>query len=104
MGMFDDIKYNGKWYQSKSFDCEMDSYEIDKGRLYRLLWKREDLPESEWTEFLGIVSKTRMVANGREDMEFHGIMRFYDSKETYRAKFTDGNLVGITLLPEETEE
>ena len=33
MGMFDTIKYEGKDYQTKNFDCDMGIYKIENERL-----------------------------------------------------------------------
>ncbi len=103
MGMFDDVKcevplpdgFIGN-FQSKTFDCLMDTYVIRAdGRLVRDDgWLRRSDGKPQQT-----------------DMNFHGIMRFYTNEGSrkdgtyrwheYSAKFTDGALVSIDIIPDD---
>ena len=92
MGMFDYIRseiplpdgFAGE-LQTKDFNCDMGLHVIRAdGRLI--------------LEILDHTDEAR-----HEDANYHGIVRFYGSDEhknwhEYLAKFTDGNLVGITIV------
>ena len=98
MGLFDTVRcdmplpdgYDGDdGFQTKSLDCEMDTYRITaEGRLIREVWDSEPA----------------------YDMYFHGIINFYcfeghDPKDwvwhEYNAKFTDGVCESITVAESE---
>ena len=81
MGMYDNLLYQGKKYQTKNFECGMDDYILtDEGHLLRNV--------SGWSKEENYV-----------DTHYHGIVTFYTiDQETwieYTAKFTDGILVEI---------
>lgn len=127
MGMFDTVLLVGhslpddgekhretEWWQTKDFDCTMEPIRIQHGRLVRDEWHYEDVPKAErpfpdapegdLRSWCG--SLRRVIDRQDVDMNFHGVMEFYtyitETKESFRyhAKFTDGNLVSITRLPE----
>lgn len=102
VGMFDDVRcevplpdgWEGQGLQSKDFDCEMSLLTIRAdGRLVydRRNWRERDPATAE-------------------DLDFHGYFHFYGSEgrestpewrwHEYRAKFTDGQLVGIDHIRE----
>lgn len=127
MGMFDTVKLVGHalpdegeqhretaWWQTKDFDCSMETIRIQNGRLVRDKWHYEETPKeqrpfpnAEPGTLQSICGILRTVIDERDvDMNFHGVMSFgcYLSKTqesfSYEAKFTDGNLVSITRVPE----
>ena len=89
MGMFDDVKYDGRDFQTKDFECEMHQYRIEGGRLLRR--------QVRWGEGDNIIEDPPL------DIGFHGWLNFYRGNarewEEYNAKFTDGNLVEIIRVP-----
>lgn len=121
MGMFDNIVCDRIMpdgldgseveFQTKDFDNEMDVITITTdGRLKRDLWHYEDTSKDKlpypdakpgsWQSICGII--TRVVDKEDVDMNFHGTFYFYASDKDkkwheYIAKFTDGNLVEITV-------
>lgn len=131
MGMFDDIKcdmplpngFTGQHFQSKDLDCCMDSYHITAGGrlLKRYVDRVEPVSEDQW-EHVGATdplrqiwheqSKTKKVYAWR-DTNFHGMLNFYTHEGSmgdgtwkwheYNAKFTDGQLVEITQVPDEEQ-
>ena len=120
MGMFDQVHYNGRVFQTKDFECLMTDYYIENGRLlgsvghaedrspataWRTAHPGEELPE-ELQGLRGLCGCCSWVETGRKDTNFHGILRFYtctspDDWEEYKAKFTDGALVEVSRV--ETE-
>lgn len=115
MGMFDTLTYDGRYFQTKDFDCTMTHYYLEGGRLLRTVghtedhssatkWKTEHpgepLPQ-ELEGLLGMCGCLKWVETGREDMNFRGVVNFYgddnpsEEWEEYNAKFTDGQLVEL---------
>jgi hypothetical protein len=114
MGMFDNVKYDGRNFQTKDFHCQMDQYHIIDGQLfvdeYRVedrspatAWEKEHPGEELPAELKGITGlqgcMTR-IKTGLKPIEFHGWLNFYtngpnNSWEEYNTKFTDGKLVDI---------
>lgn len=98
MGMFDNVKCErvmpdgfdgrGRIFQTKDFDCDLDTLEItEDGRLMLH-------PYAAWGE---------EQSDAPEELDFHGWFNFYGYGEDrvwheYRAKFTDGRLVEIRAL------
>jgi hypothetical protein len=106
MGMFDNLEYRGRQYQTKDTPLQtLDNYKIeqdqDSGHWY--LWHEEY--DSEWVDsddgFLGgtiVQSNERWV---RCD-DFDGEIRFYyyrtdEDQEEYKALFMDGRMLKIRL-------
>ena len=104
MGMFDNLEYRGRQYQTKDTPLQtLDNYKIeqdqDSGHWY--LWHEEY--DSEWVDaddgFLGgtiVQSNERWVCC----YEFDGEIRFYyyrtdEDQEEYRALFMDGRMLKI---------
>jgi hypothetical protein len=113
MGMFDNVRCDvplpdgyraeGNVFQTKDLDCDMDTYVI---RADGHLAKATDYDDGKPTDF--------------RDIEFHGWLNFYDygvvgtgaptachpngepirEWHEYRAKFTDGRLVKIEVVPD----
>jgi hypothetical protein len=113
--------------QSKDFDCTMTTVEITpEGRLRIEDFEYEEVPKAErrypdatsgWKAIAGSIRKT----NRRwRDLNYHGVFEFYGDERiappknppyyeadehkwhSYNAKFTDGQLVEIVLVPEQT--
>lgn len=104
MGMFDEIKYNEKIYQTKNFDCLMELYRIENGRLQREVYTCEKTPRSEkpypeatsdnWEYYAGVRRKVHM---GWEDMNYHGVVTATcDEPRDTLFKFVNGNLIAVS--------
>jgi hypothetical protein len=106
MGMFDNIEYRGRQYQTKDTPLQiLDNYKIEQDQTsgHWYLWHEEY--DSEWVDsedgFLGgsiVQSNERWV---RCD-DFDGEIRFYyyrsdEDQEEYRALFMDGQMLKIRL-------
>ena len=106
MGMFDNIEYRGRQYQTKDTPLQtLDNYKIeqdqDSGHWY--LWHEEY--DSEWVDsddgFLGgtiVQSNERWVCCD----DFDGVIRFYyyrseEDQEEYEALFMDGQMLKIKM-------
>ena len=106
MGMFDNLEYRGRQYQTKDTPLQtLDNYKIEQdqtsGDWY--LWHEEY--DSEWVDsddgFLGgtvVQSNERWVCCD----DFDGEIRFYyyrseEDQEEYKALFMDGRLLKIRL-------
>ena len=104
MGMFDNLEYQGRQYQTKDTPLQtLDNYKIeqdqDSGHWY--LWHEEY--DSEWVDsadaFFGgtiVQSNERWVCCD----EFDGLIRFYyyrteEDQEEYQALFMDGRMIKI---------
>jgi hypothetical protein len=112
-------------FQSKDFDCSMKEYFISKnGKLFKKHYKSIPCSEKEYEEYLKSISclknshlytflkengKTKNVFDYAEELsDTNGIFNIYDyvisknwKKEwyiQYKLKFTDGNLVDISLV------
>jgi hypothetical protein len=89
MGMFDNIYYKGEAYQSKDMECELTSYYIEDGKLFRHQWSHNG---EKW------------VDDGKKETQYHGYLNFYrrgpEKWEEYNAKFDEGNLITV----EESQE
>jgi len=116
--------------QTKDFDCTMTTIKItEDGRLMILDFEHEEVPKAERRYpndegLLGMIGCLRRVNERWRDLSFHGVMSFYgleDLKDDYwvastrpdggywqkryrdhdyEAKFTDGQLVGLTAVTE----
>jgi hypothetical protein len=115
MGMFDTVLcrvplpdgYDGADFQTKAFDCELETYVIDgDGTLWR--------EQNQWWKGDWGHDAENTPEGPRERVMFHGVLRFYDLDERnhawsrpydpttwheYDAKFTDGVLVEIVQVP-----
>jgi hypothetical protein len=112
MGMFDNIFYEGKEYQTKDTPCQtLDKYKIehdqDSGHIY--LW-HEDY-DAEWVEDNdGLLGGYLNQFNHRwvHCWDFDGNIRFYrtenkgDSWIEYSALFMDGQLLRIKRIDKQT--
>ena len=104
MGMFDNLEYRGRQYQTKDTPLQtLDNYKIeqdqDSGHWY--LWHEEY--DAEWVDdkdaFFGggiVQSNERWVCC----YDFDGLIRFYyyrseEDQEEYRALFMDGRMLKI---------
>lgn len=117
MGMFDDITlgddvllpdgYQGRSFQSKDLDCELDRYRIEGGVLAKFCCDLEKdgdpRPHHIWPDQLH--QYHRRINERWEPVAFHGWLNFYDFDQDdnwheYNAKFTDGRLVEIVQVGE----
>jgi hypothetical protein len=106
MGMFDNIQYRGRQYQTKDTPLQtLDNYKIEQDQTsgHWRLWHEEY--DSEWIDaddgFLGgsiRQSNERWVCCD----DFDGVIRFYyyrseEDQEEYEALFMDGQMLKICL-------
>ena len=106
MGMFDNLEYRGRQYQTKDTPLQtLDNYKIEQdqtsGDWY--LWHEEY--DSEWVDSAdGFLGGTVVQNNERWVCcdDFDGEIRFYyyrseEDQEEYKALFMDGRLLKIRL-------
>lgn len=82
-------------YQTKHLDCALDTYHLDNGRLFKRVYKYNPVEESRRkhkfhifeAEFIGLM-----------DIEFHGWIEIYGAYDTWKLKFTDGELKECKLM------
>jgi hypothetical protein len=104
MGMFDNLEYRGRQYQTKDTPLQtLDNYKIeqdqDSGHWY--LWHEEY--DAEWIDSEdGFLGGTLVQSNERwvRCDDFDGEIRFYyyrsdEDQEEYRALFMDGRMLKI---------
>ena len=103
MGMFDNIEYRGRQYQTKDTPCQsLDNYKIeqsqDSGHWY--LWHEEY--DTEWEDHEGLFGGSIRQFNQRwvACQDFDGVIRFYyyrseEDQEEYQALFMDGQMLKI---------
>jgi hypothetical protein len=108
MGMFDNIEYRGRQYQTKDTPAQiLDNYKIeqdqDSGHWY--LWHEEY--DAEWVDGDGFLGGEIRQSNHRwlRCADFDGEIRFYyyrsdEDQEEYRALFMDGRMLKIRLTSE----
>ncbi len=124
--MFDEVRvevglpdgYTGRHFQTKDLDCGLDHYRISaEGRLLVEDYELHVLPADPAKTFS---PPFRRESKGWRDTHFHGILNFYasppplghrlgeggrrghvDSWHEYDAEFTDGQLVGLTVVPDQ---
>lgn len=83
----------------------LDVYKIENKRLFkedaeyetvpkeeRPFYGDDDFDKSPFEQLAGMTKKTR---KGWEDINYHGIFEIHTSSESYKLKFTDGNLVDV---------
>ena len=105
MGMFDNIHYKGRQYQTKDTPLQtLDNYKIeqdqDSGHWY--LWHEEY--DSEWVDDEGLFGGTIIQSNERWVCchDFDGLICFYwyrseEDQEVYEALFMDGRMLKIKM-------
>lgn len=106
MGMFDNIHYKGRQYQTKDTPLQtLDNYKIeqdqDSGHWY--LWHEEY--DSEWVDDEdSLFGTTRVQSNERWVCchDFDGLICFYywrseEDQEEYQALFMDGRMLKIKM-------
>ena len=105
MGMFDNLEYRGRQYQTKDTPLQtLDNYKIeqnqDDGHWY--LWHEEY--DSEWVEGEGLFGGSIRQSNERWVCcyDFDGLIRFYyyrseEDQEEYQALFMDGRMLKIKM-------
>lgn len=114
MGMFDTIEIekdipNGPEsgeYQSKDLDCLMDCYSVENNRLYKKVYKYHPVPKERQKHVFHLVESEYI---GLLDINFHGWIEIYGAYETWKLKFTDGELKECKMIeslpkPESKEE
>lgn len=108
MGMFDNIQYRGREYQTKDTPAQtLDNYKIEQdldSGLW-LLWHEEY--DAEWVEEEGLFGGSMKQSNHRWShcADFDGNLRFYyfrsrEDQEEYRALFMDGRMIKIRIVGE----
>ena len=102
MGLFDEVHYDGKVYQTKDFDCLMMRFYIEDGRLLKSIGKtsivqKKDRPYPKAKEgtIQALCGSMKYTETAREDTKFHGVLDMYDSDRYLKLKFTDGVLANI---------
>jgi hypothetical protein len=108
MGMFDNIEYRGRQYQTKDTPAQMlDNYKIEQDSASGAwhLWHEEY--DAEWVEEEGLFGGSIKQSNHRwvPCADFDGEIRFYyyrshEDQEEYRALFMDGRMLKIRLTSE----
>jgi hypothetical protein len=103
MGMFDNLEYKGKQYQTKDTPCQsLDNYKIEQDQTsgHWYLWHEEY--DAEWVEGEGLFGGCIRQSNHRwvQCADFDGEIRFYyyrtdEDQEEYRALFMDGQMLKI---------
>ena len=105
MGMFDNIEYRGRQYQTKDTPLQtLDNYRIeqDLDSGHWRLWHEEY--DSEWVEDEGLFGGSIRQSNERWVCcnDFDGVIRFYyyrseEDQEEYEALFMDGQMLKIKM-------
>jgi hypothetical protein len=106
MGMFDNLEYRGRQYQTKDTPLQtLDNYKIEQDQAsgHWYLWHEEY--DSEWIDSAdGFLGGTIVQSNERwvRCDDFDGEIRFYyyrsdEDQEEYRALFMDGQMLKIRL-------
>jgi hypothetical protein len=104
MGMFDNIEYRGRQYQTKDTPLQtLDNYKIEQDQVsgHWYLWHEEY--DSEWIDSAdGFLGGTIVQSNERWVCcdDFDGVIRFYyyrseEDQEEYQALFMDGRMLKI---------
>ena len=103
MGMFDNIEYRGREYQTKDTPSQvLDNYKIEQDPESKdwYLWREEY--DAEWVDGDGFLGGEIKKNNCRWVLfkEFDGEIRFYyyrsdEDQEEYRALFMDGQMLKI---------
>lgn len=105
MGMFDNIEYKGRQYQTKDTPLQtLDNYKIEQdqesGHWY--LWHEEY--DSAWVDDEGLFGGTLVQSNERWVCchDFDGLICFYwyrseQDQEEYEALFMDGRMLKIKM-------
>jgi hypothetical protein len=106
MGMFDNLEYRGRHYQTKDTPLQtLDNYKIEQDQTsgHWYLWHEEY--DAEWVQEHGqMFGGTLKQSNHRWVCchDFDGEIRFYyyrsdEDQEEYRALFMDGRMLKIKL-------
>ncbi len=106
MSMFDTLQYKNIEYQTKDFECLLETYRIVNKRLLKDDWHYESVPEEErpYKNEKGLLKMCgcmkKVIDKKDVDQNFHGIFEahYIDEKNQYKSvlfKFTDGNLVEV---------
>lgn len=106
MGMYDYLHYNGKDYQTKDFDCQMDDFYITAEGFLELEHhiyedtpiEEKPYPKAEIGSLEYVTGMRRKVSSERKRVEFHGILCAVNKSEDLKFKFTDGKLVDVKVL------
>jgi len=90
MGMFDEVTYNGKEYQTKDFDKCLERFRISDNNIEKEVVKRERVEENDFG-----LPKIKTTHVKWTKISFHGILHIYNEKDSLFLKFTDGNLISV---------
>jgi hypothetical protein len=106
MGMFDNLEYRGRQYQTKDTPMQtLDNYKIeqDQDSGHWQLWHQEY--DARWVEEEGLFGGSIEQSNHRwvHCADFDGEIRFYyyrsdEDQEEYRALFMDGRMLKIRCI------
>jgi hypothetical protein len=109
MGMFDNLEYKGRQYQTKDTPLQtLDNYKIEQDQTsgHWYLWHEEY--DAEWVAEEGLFGGSIKQSNHRwiQCTDFDGEIRFYyyrtdEDQEEYRALFMDGRMLKIKLTQTE---
>jgi hypothetical protein len=110
MGMFDNLEYRGREYQTKDTPLQtLDNYKIEQDQTsgHWYLWHEEY--DAEWVDSEdGFLGGTLVQSNERwiRCDDFDGEIRFYyyrsdEDQEEYRALFMDGQMLKIKCTKSE---
>ena len=92
MSMFDTVHMDGRFYQTKNFECLMDEYEIISNRLHRRQYNYEWVDDG--SHLLGGYLETTFL--GLEEVtDYTGAIEMYDDKSTLFCVFNDGVLIHL---------
>jgi hypothetical protein len=105
MGMFDNLEYRGRQYQTKDTPLQtLDNYKIEQDQTsgHWYLWHEEY--DAEWVAEEGLFGGCMKQSNQRWVCcsDFDGEIRFYyyrseEDQEEYKALFMDGRMLKIKL-------
>lgn len=104
MGMYDEVEIISDIqggppaddYQTKDLDNALDKYVLQNNRLYVKLMKYEVVPEEERKHPIFGVLRAKFL--GMKDIQYHGIIEIYSPTQTWKLKFTDGELVESKMI------
>lgn len=103
MGVFDTIEIdkdilNGPKsgeYQTKDLECSMDTYHLEDGKLFKRMYRYNPVEKDKRKNFLQLHVREFV---GLMDIQFHGWIEIYGAYDTWKLKFTDGELKECKLM------
>jgi hypothetical protein len=106
MGMFDNIHYRGREYQTKDTPLQtLDNYKIAQDQYTGHWWLWHEEYDAEWVVGEGLFGGSIKKSNHRwvHCSDFSGDIRFYyytreEGREEYLATFLEGHMRKIRML------